>query len=205
MRSVPFLNYDIYEDGRVFSHYRDRFLTIQHNVDGYCYVTLSNNGKSKMYFVHRLVAMCFVPNPNNYPEVNHIDGNKDNNFWANLEWCTAWYNNCHARKTGLNNVSESNSRRWNDPVFREKTAKAISNGHKGLQSDSKNPANRYTPFIDDHEITRAELGVLLGIAPNTVKQYIYDVAHGKNRPVFDKHNVQIRETEKSPSTIESIT
>lgn len=50
---------------------------------------------------HRLVADCFCPNPSNYPEVNHIDGNKKNNDASNLEWCTRSMNMKHAYATGL--------------------------------------------------------------------------------------------------------
>lgn len=52
-------------------------------------------------FVHRLVAMAFLSNPNHYPVINHKDGNKQNNHYSNLEWCTVKYNNLHAIKTGL--------------------------------------------------------------------------------------------------------
>ena len=51
--------------------------------------------------VHKLVAEAFIPNPNNYSYVNHIDGNKQNNYIDNLEWCTLYQNNTHAYKTGL--------------------------------------------------------------------------------------------------------
>lgn len=59
---------------------------------GYLYVGLSSNGVAKSYCVHRLVAMTFISNPNNYPQVNHKDENKKNNHVSNLEWCTAKYN-----------------------------------------------------------------------------------------------------------------
>ena len=56
---------------------------------GYCELSLHKNGKEKRFKVHRLVAEAFIPNPNNLPEVNHIDGNKENNHASNLEWCTS--------------------------------------------------------------------------------------------------------------------
>lgn len=51
-----------------------------------------NQGKKTTFLVHRLVAYAFVPNPNNYKEVNHKDENKLNNYADNLEWCTREYN-----------------------------------------------------------------------------------------------------------------
>jgi hypothetical protein len=61
--------------------------------DGYYQVDLSKNGTQKFFRVHRLVALTYIPNPNNYPCVNHIDCNKQNNNINNLEWCTILYNN----------------------------------------------------------------------------------------------------------------
>ena len=66
---------------------------------GYLEVTLDN----KKYLVHRLVALTFLENKNNLPQVNHIDGNKKNNNVNNLEWCTAEYNNHHAIENNLRN------------------------------------------------------------------------------------------------------
>lgn len=59
---------------------------------GYLRVDLSNNGKSKHFFVHRLVAEAFIPNPYNFPFINHKDEDKSNPRMDNLEWCTAKYN-----------------------------------------------------------------------------------------------------------------
>ena len=64
-------------------------------------VYLSKDGKQKTITVHRLVALTFIENPLNLPQVNHIDGNKTNNNVSNLEWCDNSYNQIHAHKTGL--------------------------------------------------------------------------------------------------------
>lgn len=75
------------------------------NNDGYVYCKLSikdgNKKKYKRVYVHRLVAIAFVQNPNGYLQVNHIDGNKENNSASNLEWCTRQYNVKHAWDHGL--------------------------------------------------------------------------------------------------------
>jgi hypothetical protein len=60
--------------------------------NGYLRATI--HGKDM--YVHRLVAICFIPNPNEYKEVNHIDGDKTNNSVSNLEWCDRKQNNLHA-------------------------------------------------------------------------------------------------------------
>lgn len=66
---------------------------------GYKYITLNYNGVKKSYQVHRLVAKLFLPNPNNYPCVNHKDENPSNNRVENLEWCTYSYNLSYGSKT----------------------------------------------------------------------------------------------------------
>lgn len=68
---------------------------------GYREVILIKDNKRKYKLVHRLVAETFIPNMNDYPQVNHIDGNKLNNNISNLEWCTRSENMKHAYKIGL--------------------------------------------------------------------------------------------------------
>lgn len=60
--------------------------------NGYFKINLSKDSKVKWYGLHRLVAMAFIPNPKNFPVVNHKDENPQNNCVDNLEWCTVQYN-----------------------------------------------------------------------------------------------------------------
>lgn len=68
---------------------------------GYPVVSLVKDGKSYLRTIHILLARTFIPNPENKPQVNHIDGDKLNFSLENLEWVTAKENNQHARRTGL--------------------------------------------------------------------------------------------------------
>jgi hypothetical protein len=72
-------------------------LAVSKNGSGYCLVNID----STTYSLHRVVAMAWIPNPNNLPQVNHIDGNKSNNNVDNLEWCTAYDNIQHAKANDL--------------------------------------------------------------------------------------------------------
>lgn len=82
----------------------------QYVVRGYKKVKLRDiNGKAKMVSVHRLVAMAFIPNPTDLPQVNHKDENKQNNCVENLEWCTQKYNSNYG--TGVKRCSEARFKR----------------------------------------------------------------------------------------------
>lgn len=89
--------YQISSYGRVKSlNYRNKgtegILTPKCNCDGRLWVDLWGHGKPKHMLIHRLVGMAFIPNPNNYPQINHMDENPKNNRAENLEWCTGSYN-----------------------------------------------------------------------------------------------------------------
>lgn len=73
------------------------------NNRGYMEVRLSKNGVTFTKLVHVLTATAFIPNPENKPEVNHLDGNKLNIHYSNFEWTTHRENVLHAYKTGLIN------------------------------------------------------------------------------------------------------
>ena len=79
---------------------KGRVLKQQLNNYGYLYVHFRANGRNIFLLVHRMVAICFLPNPNNYPEVNHKDNNPQNNEISNLEWCTDQYNQAYKNNFG---------------------------------------------------------------------------------------------------------
>lgn len=96
--------YSVTPDGKVFSHLRGKYLTQKKDKHGYLYVGLSKKGHVKYFRVHRLVAKEFIPNPNNYDTVDHIDFNKENNNVENLRWLPN-YINCVRQKTLIKNES----------------------------------------------------------------------------------------------------
>ena len=97
-KETEFEGYFISNHGRL----KGRTNTIlKQNISKTGYYTISirpegRNGKCFCLKIHRLVALAFIPNPNNYPIINHIDGNKLNNNVSNLEWCTYSHNARHA-------------------------------------------------------------------------------------------------------------
>lgn len=84
--------YEVSNLGNIKSLRSGKLLKQANNREGYKLVSLTKNGKSKAFSVHRLVALAFIPNPENLPEINHKDETHDNNCADNLEWCTRKYN-----------------------------------------------------------------------------------------------------------------
>lgn len=96
-------DYSVSEDGLVKKDTKNNYILSQSSQQDYKFVTLRIEGKQKRMRVHRLVAETFIPNPENKPFVNHIDGNRSNNNIKNLEWVTPSENTQHAVATGLMN------------------------------------------------------------------------------------------------------
>lgn len=97
--------YQLSSFGRVKSFPRETtrggIMAVGIGTTGYYYVKLTKNGKRKHLRIHRSLAELFIPNPENKPCINHKDGNKLNNSFDNLEWCTSSENNFHGYRTGL--------------------------------------------------------------------------------------------------------
>lgn len=102
--------YKISNLGRIYSFGRPRKKFIKgYEGEGYVLLHLfDKTGKQTTQRLHRILAQAFIPNPNNLPEVNHIDGNKLNNDLSNLEWSSYKQNINHSVKTRLRKYGRSN-------------------------------------------------------------------------------------------------
>ena len=108
-----------------------------------------SNGRSTSIRVHRLVAMAFVKNPNNKRCVNHKNGDRTNNHWTNLGWCTIGENVRHSIETGLNN----------------------NKGENGPNAKLTNAEVReIRQFIQQGEMTQKEIAVKFGISEMTISR-----------------------------------
>ena len=106
------------EDGQIWDSQRQIFLPQcnRHKNMTYKAVTLLINGKYRIQSVHRLIAEAFIPNPENYPFVNHKDENPSNNNVDNLEWCNAKYNNSYGTRGIRCGLSQRNRKDCSKPV-----------------------------------------------------------------------------------------
>jgi DNA-binding CsgD family transcriptional regulator len=104
-----YTDYYVSPNGDIYSNKRNDMYKLKptKSTRGYVKVRLSIDGKIYNRHIHRMVAETFIPNPENKPEVNHIDGNKKNNTVTNLEWVTRKENAEHAYRTGLFGIGES--------------------------------------------------------------------------------------------------
>lgn len=138
MRNKLFFgNYLINDSGdnekTVFSLHRNEWKKPQLYKNGYYFVSLFDNGKNKIFLLHRLIAELFIPNPDNKPCIDHINGDKSDNRIENLRWCTYQEN--------MNNpiTRRRISKNRTGIKFSEETKKKLSKAHKGKMSGKDNP------------------------------------------------------------------
>ena len=151
-KSLDFLgfpNYSVTDDGRVFSlnynHTGNKKEVKPGICRGYYRIGLWIGGEPKNFFIHRLVALAFIPNPDNLPIINHKDENPSNNNVSNLEWCDVKYN-C--------NYGTRNERVSKKHVNRKDQSKPIRQFTKDgafiKEYPSINEVERQTGYINSH-------------------------------------------------------
>jgi hypothetical protein len=143
-----FPNYGISRDGEVISLRFNRKLKPRKSKNGYFSVGLSKDCKPKNVTIHRLIAVYYIDNVNNYPQVNHINGIKTDNRVENLEWCTASQNLKHAfiNKLRSNNTGE------NHPTSKLKELQVLE--------------------IRNSILSKKELSILYNVSYSTIRQII---------------------------------
>lgn len=148
-------DYWVTDDGKVISIGRGKILTNQLTKKGYYNLLLPVNNKKKLCIVHRLVAEAFIHNPLNKPQVNHKDGNKQNNHYTNLEWCTNQENQTHSWKNGLIKIR-----------YGEET-----NNSKLTNEQAKEIREKYATG----NYTQKQLGILYNVSSTTIYYVINNI------------------------------
>lgn len=162
------------------------------NKKGYKYVRLFKNGKGKTHIVHRLVAMSFIPNPNNLPIVNHIDECKSNNMVSNLEWCTLVYNNAYGTRN--KRISKSLKGKTHSKETKKKMSESRDNKKSILMYDlSGNFIRRFECINDtneyfDKDCASSNVRMCLKGATKTAYNYIFVYADDDQVAIKDKIN-----------------
>lgn len=141
--------YEISSDGRVRSlldnhwTFRKRVLKASINVYWYSRCSLFKNKNKKTLLIHRLAAQVFIPNPNNYPQINHINGIKTDNRIHNLEWCTPSENIQHAYESLNKRPPHLWKFQWNHPSSKRIIQLSIQ-GYEITKWDSMISAEEFT-------------------------------------------------------------
>ena len=142
--------YKISNYGQVWSCRRSKIMSLKDTKDGYKAVSLYKNDKRYYFRVHRLVGQAFIPNPNNLPVINHLDENKTNNIWTNLEWTTVQENNLYSsyKWSGDNSWTRTKEGRKKlseiGRTAHKKESKQVKDLRTGVVYDSLREAERQT-------------------------------------------------------------
>lgn len=158
---------------------REHFITPTLTTNGYYRVELIKDNQRKTHRIHRLVAFAFLPNPENKPYINHIDGNRLNNHITNLEWCTQKENNEHAIRTGLRKLKK---------LSKDDMVQMYVIEHKAISKIAKEnhiSDYRVRKYLDEYEIP-VHIGTKYEIPIDELKK---DIENGlTNSELMEKYN-----------------
>ena len=171
--------YQVSSYGRVKNIKRDRLLKLI-NIQGYLKVSL----RGKMYPVHRLVAKAFIPNPNNYPIINHKDECKTNNVVSNLEWCTFFYNNTYNDRHIKAGDKQRGRKRTEEQL--EMYSKAQKKWWDELPQEKKDERIKFLRKVSDNNIGKEH--------PSKWKKVYQYTLDGKLYKVYNSVDEAIKET-----------
>ncbi len=156
-----FANYEISSCGRVRNATTERILKTRPRKDGYVNIQLSKAGKIKTFLMHRLVALAFIENPLEKPDVDHIDRNKSNNIIDNLRWSTTSENLMNSSKRAFTSsiykgvCFHGQTDRWRTQIRINGIAKTV-----GTFRTEKEAAECYNAFAASHFGVRANLNTI---------------------------------------------
>ena len=145
-------------DGEIFKRYKDGLYRIAPSTpniaDGYRHLSMVENGKVKQFLAHRLIAEVFIPNPQNYPVVNHKDANRMNNNIENLEWCSQADNVRHSvnmRKQRY--LTKLKQRRISSGITTNRLARKIGvmiGAYRNIENAVRKPTENEIQKIEDY-------------------------------------------------------
>ena len=151
MEIINYDNYKIYENGNVERN--GKILKPTLNENGYYYIKLYKDNKKKMFRIHRLIALHYIENPNNYEFVDHIDRDPKNNQIGNLRWVTISQNNRNATKV-KNASSKYFGVYWNKKANKYLVKIVVDKKHiyLGLFVNEEDAAKKYNDYIDENNL-----------------------------------------------------
>ena len=150
------------KQGKVFLAENGKEITPKNNGNGYLRIYIPKIGKR--YLLHRLVAVTYVPNPKDKPQVNHIDGNKHNNSASNLEWCTNKENSehFHNKMNGKPFVVDSHSSEY-------RTGRKIIISK--FEGNERSFYGKVVKYCNENEITIMAFEQMCGLANGLVSKW----------------------------------
>lgn len=172
--------YIVRRDGIIISHarYNNKNMVMKQHLshDGYKNIGLILNGKTTEHRVHRIVASAFVPNPENKPYINHKDGNRENNNYDNLEWCTQKENANHS----INVLHK-----WSSSKNQKRAAQQIGIKRRKLSMEDAREIRR---LYENGGISCIKLGKMFGLSKPCILRIIHYKSYKESQDMVNYGN-----------------